>query len=161
MILGFLFLIKSLFFTWLRLFLSYSLHRVRLLRVHGGLLQHGLPHDRLLGLWQQRCHGGHTTGGQTLLSMCGQRRLLLLLLLLRLQLLLESRQTAENIGAKRLLCDESVFLHRSHRWMMGNPIWKVFSEKWSVWTSLILNETFPWGLQPHQRFCSAPSEKQF
>ena len=47
---------------------SFSLHPVRLLRIPGGLLKHGLPHDCLLGLWEQRGDGGDASWGQTILS---------------------------------------------------------------------------------------------
>lgn len=47
---------------------SFSLHLVRLLRIPGGLLQHGLPHDCLLGLREQRGDGGDASWGQTILS---------------------------------------------------------------------------------------------
>lgn len=44
-----------------------SLHPLRLIWVLGGLLKYGLPHDRFLGLWEQRGDCGHGTWGQTLL----------------------------------------------------------------------------------------------
>lgn len=45
-----------------------SLHPVRPLWVPGCLLQHGLPHDGLLGLREQRGDRGHAAWRQTILS---------------------------------------------------------------------------------------------
>lgn len=55
---------------------SCSVHYLRFPGVRGGLLQHGLPHDSLLGLRQQGAGGELSAGGQALLSGChGAERL--------------------------------------------------------------------------------------
>lgn len=55
----------------LTLSLSCSLHAVRRLRVPGGVLQHGLPHDGLLGLRERSGDGRHAAGGQAVLTGTG------------------------------------------------------------------------------------------
>ena len=45
-----------------------SLHSVCSMWVPGGALQHGLPHDGILGLWKQGSDGHHSSRGQTLLK---------------------------------------------------------------------------------------------
>ncbi|XP_040516112.1 post-GPI attachment to proteins factor 2 isoform X5 [Gallus gallus] len=55
---------------------TWSVHYLRFPGVRGGLLQHGLPHDSLLGLRQQGAGGELSAGGQALLSGChGAERL--------------------------------------------------------------------------------------
>ncbi|XP_019467923.1 post-GPI attachment to proteins factor 2 isoform X4 [Meleagris gallopavo] len=49
---------------------TWSVHHLRFPGVRGGLLQHGLPHDSLLGLQQQGAGGELDAGGQALLSGC-------------------------------------------------------------------------------------------
>ncbi|XP_075270323.1 acyltransferase PGAP2 isoform X3 [Opisthocomus hoazin] len=50
-----------------------SLHRLRLPGVPGRPLQHGLPHDRLLGLRQQGAGGELAAGGEALLASLARR----------------------------------------------------------------------------------------